>query len=371
MSRPGATLTGGQGSRVLGIVSGHVLKLARRSASLTQERLAEALGVDATTIQGWESGRRPLAAMNAGDFLRLSGRLSRLGAPAATSRWLREAVEADQVLSVGIMAGAVWVDAYVHPLASSVHRRTLTNLITWPLTGKIPPHLDGLGPAGQRRGPEPAHPTLPADERARFLDHLMAVAERGIDENEALLRRQAVYLLGFDGRPQVADWLRDEWHRVGRQPPRDPGLAGLLEARSASVALAASGDSSQLQDFVDRIDARGAIANLNYWAHWIGERADDQVDDGFMLDDDTRSWTGVRLMQHLVWRLEPESPHLPLNLHTLHALIASRPALLDGPPDIRASLDAMLDRVAGVDSLGRTGRDQVAGLRYALRIADR
>jgi hypothetical protein len=144
-----------------------------------------------------------------------------------------------------------------------------------------------------------------------------------------------------------------------------------MEARSASVALAASGDSSRLHDFVEHLDSRGAIANLNYWAHWIGERTDDQVDDGFMFDDDARLWSGVRLMKHLVWRLAPESPHLPLNLYTLHALIASRPVLLDGPTHVRSSLDTMLDRLAGADSLTRTGRDQVAGLRYALRIADR
>jgi len=76
-------------------------------------------------------------------------------------------------------------------------------------------------------------------------------------------------------------------------------------------------------------------------------------------------------MQHLVWRLEPESPHLPLNLYTLHALIASRPSLIAGPPEVRHPLNAMLERVTAVDSLSRTGRDQVAGLRYALRIADR
>jgi hypothetical protein len=35
--------------------------------------------------------------MNAGDSVRLSGRLSRLGAPASTGRHLREAIEADQV----------------------------------------------------------------------------------------------------------------------------------------------------------------------------------------------------------------------------------------------------------------------------------
>src|SRR5947208_11904296 len=160
-----ATLTSGQGSRAIGVVSGFVLKIARQSAALTQEKLAEVLGVDVTTVQGWESGRRPLAAMHAGAFLGLCGRLSRLGAPASTGRHLREAIEADQVLSTGIAAGAAWVNPDTHPLAASVHRRTITNLITWPVTGEMPQHLDEFTPKIPRRGPAPTHPSLSAEER--------------------------------------------------------------------------------------------------------------------------------------------------------------------------------------------------------------
>lgn len=190
--------------------------------------------------------------------------------------------------------------------------------------------------------------------------------------DEALLRRQAVYLLGYDRRPQVVDWLRAEWHRAGRGPVKHGDLAGLLEARSASVALASVGDGTHLYDFVDHMTGtRAEVANLNYWAHWIGELDDEQSNDAFMLNDDTRSWTGVRLLQHLTNRLEPASPHLPLNLHTLHSLIASRPSLLSGRPTVRASLAEVLARLASTDRLPRTGRDQLAGLRYALRIADR
>lgn len=367
-----ATLTGGQGSRAIGIVSGFVLKLARQSAALTQEQLAEVLNVDVTTVQGWESGRRPLAAMNAGDFLRLSGRLSRLGAPASTGRHLREAIEADQVLSIGITAGGTWVAADTHPLAVSVHRWTITNLITWPVTGKMPQHLNEFTSKVSRRGPAPRYPSLGADERTRFLDHLLAVAEGGVHANEALLRRQAVYLLGFDRRPQVVDWLRTEWSRAGRRPARHGDITGLMEARSASVALASAGDSTHLHDFVEHItDTHAEVANLNYWAHWIGELHDEQTGDAFMLDNDTRSWTGIRLLQHLTNRLESDSSHLPLNLYTLHALIASRPSLLNVRPAVRASLAEVLARIASTDRLTRTGREQLAGLRYALRIADR
>jgi transcriptional regulator with XRE-family HTH domain len=372
MARGPATLTGSQGSRAIGIVSGFVLKIARQSATLTQERFAEALCIDVTTVQGWESGRRPLSAVNAGDFLRLCGRLSRLGAPASTRHQLCEAIEADQVLSTAIAAGGAWVDPDSHPLATRVHRWTITNLITWPIIGRMPQHLQEFALHVPRRGPKPTRPALSAEERMRFFDHLLTVAERAQGADEALLRRQAVYLLAFDGRREVIDWLRTEWNRAGRRKLKPDDIAGLLEARSASVALAVTGDSSRLHDFVAHLtDGSRESANLNYWAYWIGELSDEQTSDAFMLDADTRSWTGARLLQHLVQRLEPGSPQLPLNMYTLHSLVASRPSLLGGHPIVRASLAGVLDRLADTDNLSGTERDQLAGLRYAVRIADR
>ncbi|MFI5492197.1 helix-turn-helix domain-containing protein [Actinoplanes sp. NPDC051859] len=367
-----ATLTGGQGSRSTGFVSGFVLKLARESAALTQENLAEELGVGVDALQGWESGRRPLSAINAGQFLTLCARLARLGAPASTGRHLLEAIEADQVLSTGVAAGARWVDSVSHPLANSVHRWAITNLITWPVAGVMPQHLAVFVRRTARRGPVPAQPCLGAEERTRFFDHLQVVVARADNRREALLRRQAVYLLGFDRRPEIADWLRSEWSRAIRRPV-DPGnLTGLLEARSASVALAIAGDCAHLQDFVDRATGdRADVANLNYWAYWIGELGEPQINDDFMLDADTRSWVGVRLLRHLVKRLQPESLQLPLNISTLHSLIASRPALLSGPPEVRTTLTKILDELTSVAEMSRTSLDQIAGIRYAVRMAER
>ncbi|MET8997144.1 helix-turn-helix transcriptional regulator [Amycolatopsis sp. NPDC004169] len=371
MGRRSATLTGGQGSRAAGIVSGYVLKLARQAAGLTQERFAERLVVDVSTVQGWESGRRALSAMNAGDFVRLCARLPRLGAPPSTGRHLRAAIEADLVLSTGITAGSDWVDPDLHPLAASVHRKTLTNLITWPFTGDLPPELAAFTSKVPRRGPVASGPTLSAEERTRFFDHLLTVAERGVHPDEALLRRQAVYLLGFDQRAQIADWLRREWESAGRRPIADGDMTSLLGARSASVALASTGDGTRLHDFVAQtIDTRAELANINYWAHWIGELSDDQTDDAFMVADDTKAWSGVRLFHHLVSRLAPSSPHLPLNLHTMYTLVASRPTLLKRSAD-RDALAGALDVLTSGDVLTRDGRDQVAGLHYALRLADR
>jgi hypothetical protein len=54
----------------------------------------------------------------------------------------------------------------------------------------------------------------------------------------------------------------------------------------------------------------------------------------------------------------------------LHALIASRPSLLSGRSAVRVSLAEVLAKLASTD-LTRPGRDQLAALQYALRIADR
>jgi hypothetical protein len=118
-------------------------------------------------------------------------------------------------------------------------------------------------------------------------------------------------------------------------------------------------------------DPTSEIANLNYWAHWIGELGDDHADDTFMLAHDTRSWTGTHLLQHLINRLDPTAAHLPLNLHTLHTLIATRPGLLHHRPAMQTSLSVVLDRLGDSEKPSLSVRDEIAGLRYALRLADR
>jgi transcriptional regulator with XRE-family HTH domain len=61
-------------------VTGHLFKIARERIPRTQYELAEELGVDSTTVQGWESGRRPLTAIPSAQFLTLRRHLLRTGA---------------------------------------------------------------------------------------------------------------------------------------------------------------------------------------------------------------------------------------------------------------------------------------------------
>lgn len=90
-----------------------------------------------------------------------------------------------------------------------------------------------------------------------------------------------------------------------------------------------------------------------------------------MLTADLHSWGGVELLRHLTNRLDPESGHLPLNLHTLFTLVASRPSIVADWPQVRGPLSEAIDRASADDRLIRIERDQLAGLHYALRIADR
>lgn len=327
--------------------------------------------MDASTLQGWESGRRSLTALRAGDLVRLRMHLVHRGAPASLGRYFADALEADLVLAAGVEAGPSWNRRELHPLGASVHRRALTNMITWAVNGQPPRQLAALPLTTTRRGPAPAHPVLYADEKSRLFDHLLTIAEQArSDSAHGLLRRQAIYLLGLDGREATAGWLRGEWHRAVRAPAGD--LPGMLARRSAAVAGASLGDAESLQDFVATLDHEyDSTANLNYWAYWIGELPYEQHDDAFMTDVDPRSWGGLHPADHLVSRLDPNSPHLALNVATLHALIASRPALLSDWPHLRSALAAALDRAQACDTVPNRVRDQLAGLAYAVRLADR
>lgn len=230
-----------------GAVTGFVLRLARESIPRTQAGLAEALRVELDTLQGWESGRRPLANMRAGALLELRRRLPALGADATLVQWLDAAMDADRIIAAGLGDDA----GGPHPLAGWVHTRETAHMLAWALNGTAPPALCGRLP-GPRRGSVPVAPRLAAADRAVFFDHLRDTTEDAARQGAAgtLLHRQALYLASYDEGSEAAAWTAQTLHRRRDVLARRGWSPHWAEARSTATALARLGDPQPLLDFI-------------------------------------------------------------------------------------------------------------------------
>jgi len=348
------------------------MKLIRESLDLTQFELAEVLGVDVATIQGWESGRRPVTSLRVSDLAALRARLIHRGANPRLFEVLRDAIEADLVIESAVHHGATTkIEKLGHPLAATVHRRDLTNLITWTLTGSFPSQLVGLvKPAAQRRGPTSARPELGADERSRFFGGLLKIAEECRGEADTLMRRQAIYLLAFDTGASTASWLFDEHRQALRRAHVTNDVPSWVAVRSASVALARYGQQEPLIDFVAAglKDDLHAVANLNYWAYWVGEGAHTYTDDSFMTSNNPRQAVGSRLFSHLVERLDSDSEQVELYIHTFWQLLLVNPKIVAGDPPIRIIAQRKIEELSAADLTG-AARQKLSDVAYGLRLS--
>jgi transcriptional regulator with XRE-family HTH domain len=369
--RARGTLTSSTSSE--GRVSGYVFKIVRESAGLTQQQLATDLRVSPATIQGWESGRRPLMAMPAGQFLALRSRLARLGAGPRLLNALTLALEADHILGQALATPHQHADPDGHPLSSWVLSRPLTVMTAWPIGGKTPDILADVRPAAGRRGPVPASPALGADERRHVVEHFQTVAERAArdDPDGLLLRRQAYYLTGFDKSPGTRQWLTD-LHRADQRavrPAKGWSLTWPL-SRSAASALTRTGDAEPMRRFIhDQLGDQAAdTANLNYWAFWTEELDQHQATDEFIGSTQVSSWHGDRLARHLAGRLHGNIGFTELNIHSLWALIRARPALAD---PVASDLDTAITRLLDDNQVSAPARRELESLRYGIAIARR
>jgi transcriptional regulator with XRE-family HTH domain len=364
------SLTGGQGKQSrprAGIITGYVFRLIREQLGLTQERLAEQFQVAADTVAGWESGRRPLTAIPVGQMLIHRHRLLQMGTPPALLQALERAMEAD-VLLVGALDDSAPIET--NPLGAWVMQRDLVEVLTWPLADTTPKPVSGLQqPRRPRRGPVPAGPELDAGEKRRFFTQMRRAAEQARSPDQFLLRRQALYLAGFDDQTDTAEWLE---HQQRTTRPAD-WLADWLNARSVAAVAAKHGDRDRMAHFIaTRLvdDDAGEAANLNYWAYWIGETEQIELSDAFITSSGPRPWSGRKLMQHLVRGLTPAHDYVEMNVHTLWALLAARPRLLHEASAVARSLP---DRIAVLLDSGdlsvQAGRE-LEGIRYASRLAE-
>lgn len=350
-----------------GLVAGHALKLARESAGLTQERLAELAGADKTTIQGWESGRRPLGSVSAGSLVQLRQLLLDVGAAQPLAAAIDTAVDADLLLDRLLdhdQQGAG------HGLANRVLSRELVDLLTWPVKSNRPA-IYRDGPPVRRRGPVAAGPQLSDDERRTLFQNLRSLADTAAADDEgALLRRQAYYLASFDTAEDLQAWLSSLNRRINWARHANTWTPRWAEARSIATSLARSGDVEALDYFVEagRGDDGWELANLNYFAYWVGEVRSHHRDDSFMRHTDG-GWRGNALLAHLALRLEPDSPLLPLNARTLWSLVASRRGLLEEHPDVSRRLARRVEAALDCLPVAAHARVDLHAVQAALTLA--
>ncbi|MFJ9794509.1 XRE family transcriptional regulator [Streptomyces sp. NPDC101145] len=327
--------------------------------------MAEHLEVDLGTVQGWESGRRPLGNMKAAALLSLRRRLGAMGAAPGVLGLLDPAMDADQIISAALDP-AGW---QAHPLASWVHTRDTAHMLAWALTGVAPSALARYVPA-PRRGPSVAAPPLGTGDRLRVFDHLRETAEAAWRPSDALLRRQALYLASYDRSPGAVSWtahaLRSRRGDLVRR-----GWSPLWpQARSTATALARLGDPQPLLDFIEKrlVDDEAAeTANLNYWAYWLGGVRLPQPDDRFMLDCEPTAWDPVTLLRGLTYGLHHAPGYVDLYAHTLWALLTSRPWLPLASPPLAGELTARTEALLDGGGLTERSRRELTTVHYVLR----
>ncbi|MEU9732865.1 helix-turn-helix transcriptional regulator [Streptomyces sp. NPDC048002] len=367
-SRPSETPTGSRGSARprIGVISGYVFRVIREQLGYTQEEAAAQLRLSPDTVAGWESGRRPLTAIPVGQMLVLRHRLMQMGTAPTLLQALERGMEAD-VLLASALDDEMPVDE--SPLGAWVMQRDLVAVLAWPLNG-IPPQpvREAPAPPRPRRGPVPSAPELAAGDRRRFFDRMRQTAERARRADQFLLRRQALYLSGYDDEADTAEWLA---HQQGTERPSS-WLIDWLNARSVAAVAARHGDRDRMGHFIDTElvgDDNGESANLRYWAYWVGEATNLELSDDFIASSSPMPWPGDKLLLHLAQGLAPHHGYVDLNIHSLWSLLAIRPNLLTSGAASRAlhdRLPIMLDS----RGLSARGRRELESIAYAIRLAE-
>ena len=248
-------------------------------------------------------------------------------------------------------------------------------MTAWPIGGAVP-HAVARGTRQVLRlGPVPSGPAFGVDERRHIVMHLQTVAERA-DRRTAeglLLARQAYYLLGFDTSPETMAWLA-QMYRTDRQVVRPvPGWSPSWPlARSTASALTRLGDPEPMRRFIaDQLcDEAGERANLNYWAFWVGDFAEQQTGDAFIGTTPLTAWHGNRLICHLLDRLHGNIGFLELNIHTLWSLVQVHPEMISDRP-VADEMAAKIEQLLDENLVSATSQTELDALRYAIAIARR
>jgi transcriptional regulator with XRE-family HTH domain len=375
----GATRTSGgfrpNGRPRQGLITGYLFKLIREYAGLTQETLAEHLGVDANTVQGWESGRRSLTGTRVATLVQVRHRLRQVGADPRLLSALDDAAEADYVLAYALETEPDKSQPAAHPLAYWVPKSSFAYMLAWPFTGQRPIALEHQA-VRSRRGPVAQTPALTAEERMRFFQHLRVTAERSHADRELdetggiLLRRNVYYSLSWNQSSETTAWLREleqrEARRLGRFDTWSPSWTAV---RSLVVARARQGDKEPLRHFIRTALSSDACqaANLNYWAYWIGETTETYSSDEFMAGD-LGAWSGMALLRRFADNLDSTESLFDLYVHSLWALLERRGRLLDTNPQLAQVLADRGEMLLDEGDLSGQSRRELEQVHYGVRL---
>jgi transcriptional regulator with XRE-family HTH domain len=335
-----------------GRITGGVLRAIRTRLGLTQERLADLLGIDPTSLKGWETGRRSLTSMPARRRVSLERALRSLGTSADELALLNTAMTADWLL--GHLLDQP--DHAEHPLATWVTTRNLSRLLAWPFLGEAPRPIRSCRP-----------PALSSTERQAVFAGLREVAERSLASpdpdaaTETLLRRNGYYAVAWD--PSTTDWLDWMQQREERRPRARGWSPAWVGERSRAVARSFRGDREPLRRLIANMDDERETANLNYWAHYIGETRGDHISDDFMISSTASRWRRTELLRGLVASLTPATAHVDLVVHTTGALLDRRRAILIDDRDLTVELadrgSRLMDAPSALSAQSRRELDQV------------
>ncbi|CAM5340726.1 XRE family transcriptional regulator OS=Kitasatospora aureofaciens OX=1894 PE=4 SV=1 [Kitasatospora aureofaciens] len=375
-TRRGTTPTGSKPSlerEPEGAIAGYLFKVIREQIPRTQEELAEELGVDKSTLQGWESGRRPLSSTRAGNLVAMRRKLVLLGAPPGVVDMLSTAMDADLLLGEILRAEPIRDRLREHPLAGWVLTRDTTHMIGWAVSGVLPGVVAAHStiPAA-RRGPVSSSPLLEPGLRERFFHKVRTASDVAgtAGAEAALLRRQAWYLASYDRQWDAANWFDALRRRGALTANLDGWSPRWAEARSVAASLARQGDPSLLRDFINRSIAdhdQAEAANLNYWAHWLGLDRRPQTDDCFMAERDRPAWDASALLRELAVRLDRAVEYTDLYVHSIWALILSRRNLLDSDPYVAQELAGRVGVLLDDGTLSSESRRKLESVYYGLR----
>ena len=146
-------------------------------------------------------------------------------------------------------------------------------------------------------------------------------------------------------------------------------MPAAILARSAAIALARQGDPEPVRHYITktRDSEKHALANLTFWAYWLGEISDTYTSDGDMITRGADAWSGHRLLNHLLTYLgDPVNGEI--NAYSLWTLVLSRPALLDRDPVLRLRASTAVEQALDGPTKMHRELEQV---QVAIRLASR